>query len=126
MAFKLKDKGTLFGINEKLSRYGRPVFEKDLDPGVIAEANRDGTTYVSKDATEKQKADAIPEEDNHHEQMMQGQLSYTNDTVTWKENTRAPARVYKRLGNGMIEAAGKLIKEGTASFPWENDAKKNA
>jgi len=28
MGFKLKTKGELFGINEELSEFGRPVFEK--------------------------------------------------------------------------------------------------
>jgi hypothetical protein len=34
MAFKLKSKGEIFGINEELSEFGRPVFEKSLDNGV--------------------------------------------------------------------------------------------
>ncbi len=55
MAFKLKSKGEVFGINEELSEFGRPVFEKKLEPGVIAEANRDRTTFVDKNASEKEK-----------------------------------------------------------------------
>jgi len=58
MSFKLKSKGEILGINEELSSYSHPVFEKDLGPNVIAEANRDGTTFVNKNASEKQKADA--------------------------------------------------------------------
>jgi|GEM_PF-912558 len=126
MGLKLKTKGELFGFNDELSRFGRPVFEKDLDPNVIAEANRDGTTFVDKKASKKQKADSIAHEDEHHDQMLQGQLSYTDDSVTWKKDTKSPARVYTRLDNGMIEAAGKKIKEGAHGFPWEADAYKNS
>ncbi len=125
MALKLKTKGELFGFNDELSRFGRPVFEKDLDPGIIAEANRDGTTFVSKQATDKQKAESIPEEDNHHNQMMQGKLSYNHETVTWKQSTKAAPRVYKRLEGGILEAAGKKAREGAHGFPWEAEAKKN-
>ena len=38
MSFKLKSIGKLLGINEELSSYSHPVFEKDLGPNVIAEA----------------------------------------------------------------------------------------
>ena len=47
MGFKLKTKGELFGINEELSEFGRPVFEKDMGAGIMGEANRDGTTFVA-------------------------------------------------------------------------------
>ena len=47
MAFKMKTIAQLLGIDEQLSVFGRPVFVKDLEGGVKAEANRDGTTSVS-------------------------------------------------------------------------------
>jgi hypothetical protein len=58
MSFKLKRKGEILGINEELSSYSHPVFEKNLGPNVIAEANRDGTTFVNKNASMAQKRDA--------------------------------------------------------------------
>lgn len=125
MSFKLKRKGEILGINEELSSYSHPVFEKDLGPNVIAEANRDGTTYVNKHASSKQKADAIPEENEHHCQMQRGQLQYTNETVTWKKDTKSPSRVYERM-NGHLRAmnspADKFI-EGSTKAPWESAAK---
>ena len=73
MSFKLKRKGEILGINEELSSYSHPVFEKNLEPGVIAEANRDGTTFVNKNASTAQKKNAIAHENtvairivNHH------------------------------------------------------------
>ena len=125
MSFKLKSIGKLLGINEELSSYSHPVFEKDLGPNVIAEANRDGTTYVNKHASKKQKADAIPEENEHHCQMQRGELQYTNETVTWKKDTKSPSRVYERM-NGHLRAmnspADKFM-EGSAQAPWESAAK---
>jgi hypothetical protein len=125
MAFKLKRKGDLLGINEELSSYSHPVFEKNLDKNVIAEANRDGTTYVDKNASEAQKRNAIAEEDEHHAQMRRGQLQYTNDTVTWKKDTKSPSRVYTRMNGqviGMDSPADKII-EGAHGLPWEAAAK---
>ena len=88
MSFKLKSKGDLFGYNEELSEFGRPVFEKDLGDNIIAEANRDGTTFVNKNASEAQKRGSIDEENKHHDQMTTGRLQYTNEEVTWKKNHR--------------------------------------
>jgi hypothetical protein len=125
MGFKLKSKGELFGYNEELSEFGRPVFEKKLEPGVIAEANRDRTTFVDKNASEKEKRDAIDHENIHHEQMLQNKLDYNDNIVTWKKDTRSPARVYERLDNGILASAGKKIKEGDPShLEWEKDAYK--
>ena len=125
MSFKLKRKGEILGINEELSSYSHPVFEKDLGPNVIAEANRDGTTFVNKQASESQKRNAIAEEDEHHAQMRRGQLQYDNETITWKKDTKSPSRVYERM-NGHVKAmnspADKFI-EGSTSAPWESAAK---
>jgi hypothetical protein len=122
MSFKLKSKGELFGYNEELSTYNRPVFEKKLADGVIAEANRDGTTYVNSKASVAQKREAIPHENVHHCQMEQGRLDYTEDTVTWKKDTKSPSRVYKRHQGTLISMEnGKARKEG-GDFPWENEA----
>jgi hypothetical protein len=122
MAFKLKSKGEIFGINEELSEFGRPVFEKNLDDGIIAEANRDGTTFVNKNSSEKEKRDSIDHENCHHEQMAQGRLQYTNDSVTWKDTTKSPARVYERVG-GMIVNSKTKEAEGSMAFKWEQEAR---
>ena len=124
MAFKLKPKGQLFGINEELSEFGRPVFEKKLDSGVVAEANRDGTTFVDSNASDKQKREAISHENIHHDQMAQGRHQYNNEEVTWKKDTKSPARVYKRVGGALFSPAGKKLIEGDSSFDWENEAYK--
>ena len=87
MAFKLKSHSDVFGIHEKTSQFGTPVIVKDdLEDGVEAEANRDGTIFVS------------------------------NKLVTWKRDTRSPARVYKRA----------TMNEGHPDFEWENEAYKKS
>jgi hypothetical protein len=122
MAFKLKSKAELFGYNEELSEFGKPVFEKDLGPNIIAEANRDGTIFVNKNATEKQKRDSMDEEKNHLDQMMQGRLQYTNEEVTWKKDTKSPARVYQRLGGRIVNKTTNEPEGG--NLEWEVEAKK--
>ena len=110
--FKLKDKSTLFGINKEASEFGTPVFEKKLEDGVQAEANRDGTIFVRKGMSQKQINDAVEHEKVHLEQMAQGKLDYTNDTVMWKRDTKSPARVYTR----------QSMAEGAKQLPWEAEA----
>ena len=110
--FKLKNKETLFGINKDTSEHGTPVFEKKLDKGIMAEANRDGTIFVDKSLSPLQKRKAVEHEKVHLDQMAQGKLNYTADTVTWKKDTRSPARVYTR----------QTMPEGARGLPWEAEA----
>jgi len=112
MAFKLKKIAEVFGINEEASEYGTPVFEKDLEPGVMGEANRDGTIFVDKSLSQKEINSAVEHEKVHLDQMKQGRLDYNNETVTWKPNTKSPARVYKRAD----------MMEGAKNLPWEKEA----
>jgi len=114
--FKLKDKSTLFGINKDTSEHGTPVFEKKLDKGIMAEANRDGTIFVDKSLSPLQKRKAVEHEKVHLDQMAQGKLNYTADTVTWKKDTRSPARVYTR----------QTMPEGAHGLPWEAEAYQKA
>jgi len=123
MSFKLKSKGELFGYNEELSEFGRPVFEKPLGNNIIAEANRDGTTFVNENASEKQKRDSIDHENVHHDQMKQGRLQYTNEEVIWKKDTKSPARVYERIGGRIVNKTTNE-PEGSMAFQWEVEARK--
>jgi len=85
MAFKLKTKGEIFGYNEELSEWGRPVFEKNLKGDIMAEANNDGTTFIDKSLSPAQKKEAVEHENVHHCQMKQGRLHYDDNMVTWKK-----------------------------------------
>lgn len=111
MAFKLKDPSTLMGIDKETSTVNTPVFSKKLDPGIGAEANRDGTIFVDKNLNPAQRKEAVVHESMHLDQLAQGKLAYTDDTVTWKKDTRSPARVYTR----------QTMSEGAHKLPWENE-----
>ncbi len=110
--FRLKNKETLFGINKEASEYGTPVFEKNLDPGVMAEANRDGTIFVQKGLPQKEINSAVEHEKVHLSQIAQGKLNYTNGEVMWKEDTKSPMKFFNR----------RLMAEGAHNLPWEKEA----
>ena len=115
MAFKLKQVSEVFGFNKEASEYGMTVFEKDdLEPGVNGEANRDGTVFVKKGLSQDKINKVVAHEKVHLDQMAQGRLNYDNETVTWKEKTTSPARVYKRAN----------MMEGAHDLPWEVEAYK--
>ena len=114
MPFKLKDKSTLFGYDEQTSTFDTPVFEKDLGDQVMAEANRDGTIFINKGLSAKQKEDAIEHEKVHLNQMHQNRLNYTDNEVTWKRDTKSPMKVYKRQD----------MQEGAVNLEWEQEAYK--
>ena len=116
MPFKLKDKSTLFGYDEQTSTFDAPVFEKDLGGQVMAEANRDGTIFINKGLSAKQKEEAVEHEKVHLNQMHQNRLDYTEDSVIWKKDTRSPARVYKRDD----------MQEGAKELEWETEAYKKS
>ena len=84
-----------------------PVIEKDdLEPGVVAEANNDGTIFVDADVSDKKKEEAGEHEKFHMNQMERGDLQYDDDNVYWKGKT------YSR----------DEMKEGDKKLPWEQEA----
>ena len=86
----------------------RPIIKKDLEPGIMAEANRDGSTYVSKDASPAQMKSAIEHEEVHHNQMERGDLDYDDNNVIWKGKKFSRAK----------------MAEGAKNLPWEAEAYK--
>ena len=112
MAFKLgKEKR---GVKNSSNT---PIFRKNLDEGVIAEANMDGSIFIDKDvkpgsALEKR---AIKHEMQHIRDMKSGKAAYGKDWVRWKGKT------YPRK-DGKIKYEGKWSEEGDNRFPWEKSA----
>ena len=74
----------------------------------MAEANRDGSTYVSKDASPAQMKSAIEHEEVHHNQMERGDLDYDDNNVIWKGKKFSRAK----------------MAEGAKNLPWEAEAYK--
>lgn len=114
MAYIMMPKSVLFNLHSS-STPDTPIFKKDdLGTGIQAEANRDGTIFVDSKLSDKKIEEAVKHEKVHLDQMAQGRLQYTDDSVTWKKDTKSPARVYKR----------DTMNEGHPDFEWEAEAYK--
>ena len=83
-----------------------PIIEKDLEKGVVAEANNDMSIYVDEDASPAKKQEAIAHEMVHIDQMQRGELDYDDDNVYWR------GKIYPR----------SKMKEGAKNLPWEKEA----
>jgi len=85
-----------------------PVIKKDLEDGVIAEANNDGTIYVDKDVKRNSplEKEAIAHEMVHMDQMKRGDLNYDDKNVYWKGKKYSRAK----------------MNEGSSNLPWEKEA----
>ena len=95
-------------ITNKVKMGQTPVIRKDLEGGVIAEANNDGTTYVDKDVKPGSalEREAVAHENVHHDQMKRGDLGYDDNYVYWK------GTAYPRSS----------MNEGAKNLPWEKEA----
>ena len=123
MGFKLKNFSDLIGIDKEASGYGTPVFKKDLEGTVVAEANNDGTIFVDHSAEGQTKEEAIAHEKVHIDKLKSGRLQYTDSSLTWKKDTRSPSRVYKRENGNLIDTkTGESKPEGDPTLEWEHEA----
>ena len=96
-----------------------PIFRKNLEKGVLGEANIDGSIYIDKSvpkgsALEKK---VINHENQHLKDMASGNLAYGDDWV------RHNGKTYPRK-DGKIKYNGKWHEEGSMAFPWEKKAKR--
>jgi len=95
-------------ITNKVKTGKIPVIKKELDDGVIAEANNDGTIYLDKDVKDGSPLakEAIAHEMVHMDQMARGDLNYDDNNVYWK------GKKYDRDD----------MNEGSKQLPWEAEA----
>ena len=131
MAFKLgtvrqpvADKGI---VSKKLSFKsddasipGNEVIRKQLDEGILGEANMDGSIFISNEIPpnspmEKQ---VLLHEMRHATDMKLGKLAYNDDSVYY-DGITYPRET--RNGKDMIKVDGKW-KEAGDDFPWEKTA----
>ena len=124
MSFKLKDFTDLVGIDKETSTYNTPVFKKDLEGDILGEANNDGTIFIDKSLKGEKKKEAVEHEKVHLDQMAQGRLHYDDNQVTWKKDTKSPARVYKRVGGQLIDEKTRKSAQEGGDFEWEREAYK--
>jgi hypothetical protein len=121
MAFKLGNekrgfpsKKNHFDKRDDASIPGTPVFRKDLKQGVKAEANIDGTIFISKNVEpgSEEERKILMHEMKHLVDMKIGKLSYTDNDITWMGETH-------ERKDGKIYYNGKWSPEGSKEFPWE-------
>ena len=95
-------------ITNRVKNSKTPVIRKDLDGGVIAEANNDGSIYVDKSVKKGSplEKEAIAHEKVHLDQMKRGDLNYDDNNVYWK------GKAYPRSS----------MNEGAKNLPWEKEA----
>jgi hypothetical protein len=94
-----------------------PVFRKTEDKGILGEANKDGSVFISKSikpGSELEKK-VLEHEAFHAKQMKNGVLDYTDNSVTYR------GVEYERK-DGKIKYKGKFYPEGSEVFPWEQEA----
>tara|TARA_Y100001973_G_C5165020_1_gene315605 strand:+ start:463 stop:894 length:432 start_codon:yes stop_codon:yes gene_type:complete len=102
---------------------GTPIIRKKLAPGVMGEANADGSIYINDrippgSEIERQ---VINHEMRHATDMKisPNKLSYTDDYVKYNGVTY-PRET--RNGKDMIQVDGEWKEAGSHDFPWEDDA----
>ena len=95
-------------IYNKIKSGKIPVIKKELEDGVIAEANKDGSIYIDKDVKKGSplEKEALAHEAVHLDQMKRGDLNYDDKNVYWK------GKSYSR----------DEMNEGAKKLPWEKEA----
>jgi hypothetical protein len=95
-----------FKMESPICTCNTPIYERDLDQGVMGEANNNGSILIDKDLSAKDKKRAIAHEKVHLDQMERGDLNYDNNYVYWK------GKKYSRAS----------MVEGAKNLPWEKEA----
>ena len=102
MAFKLS--------NPPYKIDNTPIYNVDMEDGVMGKANNNGTIILNKELTPLQRQEVIDHEKVHLDQMERGDLDYDDDFVYWK------GKKYSRAD----------MQEGAKNLPWEAEAYKKA
>ena len=99
---------------------GTPVIRRDLEQGVLGEANMDGSIYLSNTVqpNSHEETQVLLHEMQHATDMKVGKLAYGDDFV--KHNGVTYPRE-TRNGKDMIKIDGKWTEAG-GDFPWEKEA----
>ena len=85
-----------------------PIYNVDMEEGVMGKANNNGTIILNKNLTPLQRQEVINHEKVHLDQMERGDLDYDDDFVYWK------GKKYSRAD----------MQEGAKNLPWEAEAYK--
>ena len=121
MTFKLGSESRKYNESNKnrfnkddASIPGVPVIRKDLAKGIKAEANIDGSIFLSNkvEPNSEDERKILMHEMKHLVDMKVGKLSYTDNDITWLGQS------YERK-KGKINYNGEWLPEGDITFPWE-------
>ena len=100
---------------------GTPVIRKDLEPGIMGEANMDGSIYLSDqiqpDSFEERQT--LNHEMRHSTDMKIGKLEYADDYIKYNGETFPRETID---GIDMIHYEGEWQEAGHKGFPWETEA----
>ena len=100
---------------------GTPVIRVPLEPGVMGEANMDGSIYIS-DTIEPdsfQERHTVAHEMRHATDIKIGKLEYGDYHVKWNGETFPRETIG---GKDMIQVNGEWKEAGSHDFPWEQEA----
>ena len=100
---------------------GTPVIRKNLEEGVLGEANMDGSIYISNELEPGsfEERQVVSHEMRHATDIKIGKLEYTDDYIKWNGET---FKRETRNGKDMIKVDGKWKEAGDGDFPWEQEA----
>jgi hypothetical protein len=99
---------------------GNPVIRKNLDEGILGEANMDGSIFISNKIQpgSREENQVLVHEMRHATDMKLGKLAYSDDHVYYDGITYPRETIN---GKDMIKVDGKW-KEAGDDFPWEKTA----
>lgn len=95
-----------FKITPPYSMDNTPIYNVNMEDGVMGKANKNGTIILNKDLDPSQCEKVIAHEKVHIDQMKRGDLDYDDKYVYWK------GKKYPR----------SKMKEGAKGLPWELEA----
>ena len=99
-----------FKLNAPFPIDNTPIYQVDMEEGVMGKANNNGTIIINKDVPINKIQDVINHEKVHIDQMKRGDLDYDDKYVYWK------GKKYSRA----------QMQEGAKNLPWEAEAYKKA
>ena len=100
---------------------GTPVIRKNLEEGIMGEANMDGSIYISNklEPGSFEERQVINHEMRHSTDMKIGKLEYGDYYIKYNGDTFARETIN---GRDMINVYGEWKEAGDTGFPWEDDA----
>tara|TARA_R110002126_G_scaffold174602_1_gene323181 strand:+ start:427 stop:732 length:306 start_codon:yes stop_codon:yes gene_type:complete len=99
-----------FKMDSPICTCNTPIYERNLEEGVMGEANNNGTILVKQNLSPLEKQKVVDHEMVHIDQMKRGDLEYDNSNVYWK------GKKYSRAS----------MVEGAKNLPWEKEAYENS